>query len=508
MVLTPQASGARNVYEHFSRNALPAALTRTEQFDHFMTQLYCTAATEGRCADMERQSYTPSGSCYWLRGAKNTTRWQPPQSAAVDAMRPTAAGRCLHGERVLLLGDSMTRDTFYQLLAAVGRPAIFPSLRPGRTPAEGLLSAGNDAYGKCLGSASGHAGDGTSWRQAGGCFRDVSFLRWATPSGPRRQMCVRHLTRPPPTRASQTGRPSQPHARTPQTMCIDETIGRSASPLDAPDRVSFLFMTGNDSATMHLLESELLTKQLPREVGGGFEGRPQAERPPFTVLAIQCPVLGRLLPNAYNFSLDRASRHAPVTFETATAALRGVGTACARIIQSVRRRSPSLRVILLGFSGLVGRAAAIGGGSGNGGGRRAAAGMYAASVTSSPLWELERLIFRRLHAALGIRCIAAPPLEAQPAEAATAGHQPIQMYTLESRHGVQVLDRMNVWGQRRPDGMHPTFAAQMATVQLLINSVCHRRAGPGPTSSTSTPPASQPDAQISIRRPIMYDGIT
>jgi len=78
------------------------------------------------------------------------------------------------------------------------------------------------------------------------------------------------------------------------------------------------------------------------------------------------------------------------------------------------------------------------------------------------LWSLERLIFSGIHRPLGLRCVAH-----------SAGKSHLKRYyTLESTLGIRPIDRMNTWGGRRPDGMHPTFAAQYGTVRLLLSGVC------------------------------------
>ena len=465
-------------------------------FSHseFATLLYCSAAQDSTCVDASLRRRTVRGFCYWQHRANSTssgawqqvaalrpgstgyvrpgsyalaaydperTRWEPPLMAEHRTFRPAAAAACLGGKRLLLLGDSTTRDTFYVLLAALGRPVYswlracptcpfaLPSLAHQHWPpdrhhprAAQRTTAGKDAFGRCLlieGSAAAERADDA-------CLRDVSFRvgpRGGVRGGGGRQMCVRSLSRAFDDRIE-----AKPTA--PTTECIEDTRMETQPDVagggwlpDAPRRVSFMFTVSNRSATMDMLQRELLPPG----------------RAPYDVLAVQCPVLGRLLPNAYNYSLSRAARHAAVpTTQAAVEALRGLGEACLQIVNLVRRHSPSVRVFLLGFAGLVGpKLQAL---------KRSRAGVSTRA--------LERLVFEGIHGPLGLKCVrndGAPEDLSGGSRGGTAASE-YPSYRLESTRGIQVIDRMNTWGGRRPDGQHPTLAAQMATVQMLLNGVC------------------------------------
>ena len=121
---------------------------------------------------------------------KFAAQWRPELAGTPGfrQFRRDDAAACLRGRRVLLLGDSQTRDTFLQLTTIVGSSLHWweqPGA-PGRlTAAAGTwrenewaprtreASMGRDGLGKCLGSDSGYDN----------CVRDVSFA-------PR--LCVRY----------------------------------------------------------------------------------------------------------------------------------------------------------------------------------------------------------------------------------------------------------------------------------------------------------------------------
>jgi len=109
-------------------------------FEHFSTQLYCSGATEQLCrVDGEAVA---SGQCYWRRSPDwrattlddvNVTnkprfprdRWDPREATDAKGFHkygPESAAACARGRRILVAGDSTTRDTFYELLAVVGHP--------------------------------------------------------------------------------------------------------------------------------------------------------------------------------------------------------------------------------------------------------------------------------------------------------------------------------------------------------------------------------------------------
>lgn len=150
----------------------------TTSFRHFSNQLYCAGATEQRCPDG-----TPAGTCYWQRNFPPsggwrqitaaeanrsrdeysrrfpTDRWDP-AAARVPGFRyfgPEAAARCVRGKRIHIAGDSTTRDTFYEFLAAAGHP-VFSDPKLGEWPAGSfeprspISSGGKDRGGECMGN--------------------------------------------------------------------------------------------------------------------------------------------------------------------------------------------------------------------------------------------------------------------------------------------------------------------------------------------------------------------
>ena len=122
------------------------------------------------------------------------------------------------------------------------------------------------------------------------------------------------------------------------------------------------------------------------------------------------------------------------------------------MIRVVRRHSPAATIFIAGFSGLHGS-------------RRKAA--LSAQVDS---WIVERHIFRELDQALGLQCLERTGQQHQwTRNTKRTGDIGMPWYNLTSRKGFRVLDRMNVWGDRRIDGLHPIFAAQRGR---LVCSCC------------------------------------
>lgn len=107
-----------------------------DAFLRFSEQLYCAGAEERRCP-LPNGGRTEAGSCYWRSTTNRTSlprptdEWDPEEVGAggYRRIRRSEANECAHGKRVLLLGDSTTRDTFYELSAVIGRP-IWQWARP------------------------------------------------------------------------------------------------------------------------------------------------------------------------------------------------------------------------------------------------------------------------------------------------------------------------------------------------------------------------------------------
>ena len=127
-------------------------------FARWSENLYCSGAMDQSCRLADGRDVLP-GMCYWHK-QHALHRWLPVEATDINTTKkPTfvghrwdplqphwprsgesgfryfgreAAGKCLRGKRVLVAGDSTTRDTFYELvtvppgaapLQAVGRVA-------------------------------------------------------------------------------------------------------------------------------------------------------------------------------------------------------------------------------------------------------------------------------------------------------------------------------------------------------------------------------------------------
>ena len=147
-------------------------------------QLYCSGAMEQACA-VGADAVEP-GLCHWYAGppwrpvtaseiSRNESVW--PVNAARfgrDAWGPVRgkdalgfrmlshqdAMRCVQRKRILVAGDSTTRDTFYELMAVVGKPMLAGMGVPGRYWPRGAheprmphSSLGRDLRGGCMGNA-------------------------------------------------------------------------------------------------------------------------------------------------------------------------------------------------------------------------------------------------------------------------------------------------------------------------------------------------------------------
>lgn len=152
-------------------------LNQLSHFEDFSAQLYCAGASEQLC----RVNGAPvaSGVCHWRlpAGASVTVddintaagklrmasdRWDPRTDGIPGEFRkygPLAASECVRGRRLLIAGDSTTRDTFYELLAVAGHPI---SLNYPTNPREywgvhdfeprKLPTGASDAFGVCIGN--------------------------------------------------------------------------------------------------------------------------------------------------------------------------------------------------------------------------------------------------------------------------------------------------------------------------------------------------------------------
>ena len=163
-------------------------------FLRFASNLYCSGSEERLCA-LPDGNRAPPGHCFWFKPQGRTwapvstedmelgqkprwprDRWDPARAGAIPTTLfppPTleSASRCVRGKRVHVIGDSTTRDTFYELLASTGRevtkdgsPADRRRIWPtGAWEPSFPRSGGGDALGRCMGHGKRHVT----------CIRDV-----------------------------------------------------------------------------------------------------------------------------------------------------------------------------------------------------------------------------------------------------------------------------------------------------------------------------------------------
>ena len=454
-------------------------------FERWSDSLYCSGTEELRCAASALGESAVPGQCFWFMPGPNgslapvraremsdkalalqkfAAQWRPELAGAPGfrQFRRDDAVACLRGRRVLLLGDSQTRDTFLQLTTAVGSSLHWWAQpgAPGRltaaantwrdnewAPRTREASMGRDGLDKCLGSDSGYHT----------CVRDVSFA-------PR--FCVRYnkaLTNTTSAKsnlaaaaaASATSNLAAAAAAAAGATEWRSVCARDGGSAGGPARLGFFFLNGRWRGGGDGGEEmrALLVNQLLRRKG----------QPPFDTLLVQCPVRGALQPHAYDYSRNRSARHEALPEDEGIAAVAALGRACEELIELVRRHTAGrLAVYVLGYAG------------------RDHTSATATAPAEARLQQHRRLV-DALHAPLGLRCARTPdsPAAAAAAARSAAGRPAAARYSLESRHGYVPIDRLNTWGRRTADGRHPYFTAQTATVQLLLNHMCPAAARPG-----------------------------
>ena len=448
-----------------SPSRLPLPKRDHSDFERWSHSLYCSGAEEQRCAASAPGESVLPGQCFWfvpgLNGSltpvraremsdkalaqqKFTAQWRPELAGTPGfrQFRRDDAAACLRGRRVLLLGDSQTRDTFLQLTTVVGSSLHWWAQpgAPGRltaaantwrdnewAPRTREASMGKDGLGKCLGSDSGYHT----------CVRDVSFA-------PR--FCVRYneaLTNATSAK-SNLAAPAAAGAAEWRSVCA-----RGGGSAGGPARLGFFFLNGKWRGGGDGGEEmrALLVRQLLRREG----------QPPFDTLLVQCPVRGALQPHAYDYSRNRSARHEALPEDEGVAAVAALGRACEELIELVRRHTAGrLAVYVLGFAG-----------------RDHATASAGATAPVEARLQQHRQLVDALHAPLGLRCARSPAVAA--AAQSAAGRPAAVRYSLESHHGYVPIDRLNTWGRRTSDGRHPYFTAQTATVQLVLNHMCPAR---------------------------------
>eukprot|EP00966_Prymnesium_polylepis_P187080 4336800-Prymnesium_polylepis.1 len=119
----------------------------------FSAQLFCSGALEQRCSLAAHNISTTAGTCLWYKPSAKPVRevdmnrsigeshaqtivrrwpsdlWDPIASAmpGFRYFGPRAAQECVRGKRVLIAGDSTTRDTFYEFALVAGHPMFSQS---------------------------------------------------------------------------------------------------------------------------------------------------------------------------------------------------------------------------------------------------------------------------------------------------------------------------------------------------------------------------------------------
>ena len=302
-------------------------------FRHFSEQLYCSGAVERLCAlpDGTREL---AGYCYWRNaGGRNVTsmldEFDPEAAGAAGYRRfgPSDAAKCVAGRRMLLLGDSTTRDTYYELAATIGRPIWSKKVQPGwpesswspNAPATSSLAY--DASGMCNGN------------------EDLT-PPWA---------CMRDLW---------LGREAEPHVLEPNTpQAPRHAIAKMTT------RLAYVYLMA-DWEWQWAMVKQLFKQRMPppfgRERGVEPSRSPSTsddhdapESAPFDTIFVQCPMWTLYRPNAYNLSASHSARHKLVRPKNFSL----YGQTCASIVDRLYDLSRSaggrgVRMYMLGTAGL------------------------------------------------------------------------------------------------------------------------------------------------------------
>lgn len=244
-------------------------------FLRFATSSYCAGAVERRCLRPD---------CYWASGT-----WDP--GAPVHHFSAAEASRCTQAQKVLFVGDSTARHTFYAYTAIAGHPLV-PTMK---------------------------------WRD--GAFEPQGhwpMARRRAPAGSNRSSSW----------APQTGWDRHGACDVTHRCTRDEPIGIGGG------------RAGSGRAGYSA------TKVGAAEEMGRY--RRLLSNGSWDAVVVQCPLWHFIEKGAYDATLTSVARRAAVRQRTAlpaddgAAALSGFGAACARYVQLARRQRPAARVFLLG----------------------------------------------------------------------------------------------------------------------------------------------------------------
>ena len=115
-------------------------------FRHFTDQLYCSGSEERLCVRPGSNLREQPGECYWYKKtgssiihnetidkiARSSDVWDPWHDGAINStlfkkMTSEDAAQCVKGKHVFIIGESTTRDLYYQF-------AGFSGIRPNTSP--------------------------------------------------------------------------------------------------------------------------------------------------------------------------------------------------------------------------------------------------------------------------------------------------------------------------------------------------------------------------------------
>ena len=245
-------------------------------FTRWSDNLYCSGAS-GQSCRLPNAREVPAGMCHWQKQHAQH-RWLPVEEADMnvtnraafvghrwDPLRPHGprrdesgesdesgfrhfgrdeASRCLQGKRVLVAGDSTTRDTFYELVTVPPASPLWWVARLGRrtaTPrAWQVAGHGGQIMRNLPNESRAYWADGAyAPRDPGGTMADRQG--WCMGNHDKRQSCLRdlHVARPDGGRETRfsfqfltRARARRPSPRTPSTLpaCSPRPVASQSPP--------------------------------------------------------------------------------------------------------------------------------------------------------------------------------------------------------------------------------------------------------------------------------------